>query len=107
MTIIFEPSLKNTIKIMGDIVVINSNAPEKLAQNTYYVDANKIARDINLVIAGWAVVNTILVGAIAKVTGLFSFDSLDNAIKSYFPEKYVQINSNAAKKGFDEVKKIE
>lgn len=63
---------------------IELNIPK---QNIFSIDATKIALDI----IGKNIVNTIILGAFAKITNLVNLESLKKAIKQKFKEKGSEI----------------
>jgi pyruvate ferredoxin oxidoreductase gamma subunit len=72
------------------------------------VDATKIALDKGILVAGIAVVNTIMLGAVARATNIASIDSIKKAIRkglTDLPEKVIEINVEAAQRAYDELKK--
>ena len=89
------------------IAVLNTDTPKQIGATTYYIDATKIAKDINLVIAGWPIVNTALTGAMSKVLDMFSFDALKDAINETFEGSIKELNLKAAQLGFEGVKKLD
>ncbi|MFH1662212.1 MAG: pyruvate ferredoxin oxidoreductase subunit gamma [Candidatus Falkowbacteria bacterium] len=69
-------------------------------KNIYAIDATKIALDI----IGKNLVNTVILGAFAKVSNLVSLESLKKAIEQKFNEKGKEIvnkNINAIKKSYE------
>ncbi len=74
--------------------------------NVYYIDATSIAVRLGLVVAGWPVINTIMLGALAKATNIFSMDDLGKAILGYWPEELAKKNVDAAMQGYQNVKKL-
>ena len=72
----------------------------------YQVDATHIAIKNKLVVAGWPVVNTSMLGAFSKATGLVSIDNIVKAIKTYFGDKVGEANATAAKQAFDQTKLV-
>ncbi len=90
--------LKDYLKESG-IVIINSETG-----GDYCVNASEIALSLNLVSAGWPIVNTAMAGAMAKVLGI-SMDSLLKAINETFHGKLAESNSKAAEKAYEEVHK--
>ncbi|MET1160772.1 MAG: 2-oxoacid:acceptor oxidoreductase family protein [Thermoprotei archaeon] len=99
-----------TIRNNGVVIV---NAPENydiplnkfnlLGSTRFYkVDATKIAIKNKLVIAGWPVVNTSMLGAFAKATEIIDIDSATKAIKEYFGGKIGELNAIAAKQAYEE-----
>lgn len=109
---IFDPSLINLenqlegLKNSG-ILVINSSNPKRIWKNTYVLDATKIATQLGLIIAGWAVVNTAMVGAIAKITDILNKGEVEEAAEEEFEGKLGELNAEAVKLGYNEVKKLE
>jgi len=84
--------------------IVNSPEPVKITDETYYVDAANIALKLNLVSAGWPIVNTAMAGAMAKMLGL-PLDSLLKALSETFSGKLLEVNSEAAKLAYEEVAK--
>ena len=72
----------------------------------YQVDATGIALKNKLVVAGWPVVNTSMLGAFSKATGLVNIDNIVKAIKTYFKGKIGETDALAAKQAFDETKLV-
>ncbi len=72
----------------------------------YVVDANKISMET----MGRAIPNTPMIGALAKVTGLFSKDEVVNGVVELlkeagkFPQKIIDGNRRAIEKAYEEVK---
>ncbi|MCI2414775.1 MAG: 2-oxoacid:acceptor oxidoreductase family protein [Candidatus Aramenus sp.] len=89
-------------------VLMNSSNPRKVWRETYVVDATKIAQDIGLVIAGWAVVNTAMVGALASLLKEYvDLDALEEVVKEEFPGKLGEMNAEAVSLGYRGVKKVD
>ncbi len=53
----------------------------------YVVDATNIAIRNKLVIAGWPVVNTAILGSFSKATGIIDVNNIAKAVEEYFGEK--------------------
>ena len=66
------------------------------------VDASKIATHFGLGSATSPIVNTAILGAFARVTGLFKLESLLKSIEDFAPVKKSE-NIEAAKQAFEEV----
>ncbi|MEM1554990.1 MAG: 2-oxoacid:acceptor oxidoreductase family protein [Desulfurococcaceae archaeon] len=73
----------------------------------YVVDATRIAMENKLVVAGWPVVNTCILGAFSKATGVIKIDNVIKAIKEYFGGKIGEINAKAAREAYDKTVRIE
>ncbi|ADG91102.1 2-oxoacid:acceptor oxidoreductase family protein [Thermosphaera aggregans] len=72
----------------------------------YAVDATRIAHDLKLVIAGWPVVNTAMLGALVGAVKLVGIESVKKAIVNYFGEKAGAVNAQAAERAYAEVKLV-
>ena len=86
------------------IAIVNSSAPVKQgfekADRVYHVDATNIAiRHL-----GAPIVNTAMLGAVAKATGLVRLESLEQAIKERFSPELAQKNIAAIKECYETVK---
>lgn len=88
------------------IVIINTTIPKEQIdiklpkKNIFAIDATKIALDE----IGKNIVNTVILGAFAKATGLVSLNSLKKAIEQKFGEKskgLVEKNINAITKAYN------
>ncbi|HDI46870.1 MAG TPA: pyruvate ferredoxin oxidoreductase, partial [Candidatus Methanomethylia archaeon] len=92
----------------GDLLLINapslSELPKDLkAFRLASVDATEIAVKLKLVVAGWPVVNTAMLGALAKASGLVSLNSVVSAIKERWPGRIGELNAEAARRAYQEV----
>jgi pyruvate ferredoxin oxidoreductase gamma subunit len=109
--IVQDPSLLATVDVTKGtdektIVIINTSKPKsKLPfkqppKNVSAIDATKIALDE----IGKNIVNTVILGAFAKATGLISLESLKQAIRQKFAIKGPEIikkNINAITKAYN------
>lgn len=99
------------------LIVINSpKNPKELAENIFQETGIKIkeknifatpATEIALRILGKNIVNTVILGAFAKASGLINLKSLEKAIAEKFQdkgEKIVQQNINAIKEAYEKQK---
>ncbi len=99
--------------VVRDNGVIVVNAPSKdlvgpdkfsLSGKTriYMVNATDIALRNKLVVAGWPVVNTSMLGALSKALGLISVDSMASAVREYFGGRIGEVNAKAVYDAFNE-----
>ena len=99
--IIQDASLLETVDVTRGadkktLVIINTAKPKselKISlpeKNLFTVDASKIARET----IGKNIVNTVILGALAKATGLVSLNSLKSAVKEKFAAKAELIAKN-------------
>ena len=110
-TLIDNPTVQTGVK-NGTFMVINSPrqpqdfTPEmKVKLST--VDATKIALDEGILVAGIAVVNTIMLGAVARATNIVTIESVKKAIRkglAGLPDKVIETNVAAAQRAYDELK---
>jgi len=77
------------------------NAESKV--HVYTVDATKIAEDLGLVVAGWPVVNTAMLGAIVRALPVLSIWSVEKAIIEYLGSKMGESNREAASRAYKEL----
>jgi len=71
------------------------------------VDATKIALNEGILVAGIAVVNTIMLGAVARATKVVTIESVKKAIRKGLvglPDKVIETNVAAAQRAYDELK---
>jgi len=69
----------------------------------FTVNATKIAIEHNLVLAGWPLVNTPILGALIKIMGRPSLESLESAVRERFSDPLANLNVLAVKDAFDSV----
>lgn len=111
--IVLDPTLMNNQSIFaglkkGGWILINSKVKtknEKLEKDfkLAFVDASTIAVRNRLGNATSPIVNTAILGAFAKITGICSIDAVCTAIKKGVPIKPEE-NAKAAREAFEEVK---
>ena len=114
--LVLDPSLLEVIDVTagteeGAVVIVNSEEPctslaerpEMINKRVYAVPATKIALDT----IGRAIPNTPLIGALAKVSGLFTLEGILEEVKTSlgkkFNEEVVNANLEAVKRGYEEV----
>jgi pyruvate ferredoxin oxidoreductase gamma subunit len=94
----------------GATVVANLPAPVEVGQaRLFYVDATRIAKELGLVVAGWPVVNTAMLGALARATGLVGIDSVVEAIRRFWSSRprVAELNAEAARRAYEQVRLAE
>jgi len=72
----------------------------------YRVDARAIAFRNRLIVAGWPVVNTPMLGAFSKATGLIRVESIKKAVMEFFEGKVGEVNAIAVEEAFHEVEEF-
>ncbi len=116
---VFDPTLGGETLLSGlkegGTLLVNiekdclDNLPEGALEGerfmVYTVDATAIARKHGLTVAGFPVVNTVMLGAMAKVSGLTSVDNLIISIRKRISAS-IEANINAVKEGAETVKEV-
>ncbi len=99
----------------GGTVIVNARGREAVKPGHYsllgkaffyMVDATRIALEEKLVVAGWPVVNTSMLGAFSRATGLVRIESIVEAIKEYFPGRIGEVNAKAAMRAHEETRRV-
>jgi len=93
------------LKEDGWILINSPKAPSAFPQLAKFrvatVDANRIASDIGLGSVTSPVVNTVILGAFAKITGLVGLKAVVEGIKEYVPGK-TEANVAAAQSAYEQ-----
>jgi len=111
---VLDPTLLKTVKVTdgmsndgGDIIV---NSKENAAQIRKMLDTNKgkvwtvPASDISLKILGMPITNTAMLGAVARVTGAVSLETIEKMIKARFRPDVAEKNFSVVNEAYQEVK---
>jgi len=110
---VLDPTLLKTVKVTdgmsndgGDIIV---NSKENAAQIRKMLDTNKgkvwtvPASDISLKILGMPITNTAMLGAVARVTGAVSLETIEKMIKARFRPDVAEKNFSVVKEAYQEI----
>ena len=106
---VLDPSIIDLIDVTeglkegGKIIVNIDKAPSELDLHgkVYTYDGTGIALEFGLLVAGLPVVNTTMLGAFAKATGLVKLDTVQKVIREKWPGKVGERNAEGAKMAFD------
>ena len=106
--IVLDETLLEAVDVLSGIkengkVIINTIKNINLGENinSYSIDATGIALDV----LGVPIVNTVMLGAFASVTGVVSLDSVIKVTKETFPGKIGEKNAKAAELAYEQIKK--
>jgi len=97
------------LKEEGSLIVNSPRKPDlpksfaERGNKAYFVDATNIALDLSLIVAGQPVVNTAMLGAFAKVTGVIRLESAEQAVRQEWPGPAGETNSRAVSLGYEQV----
>ncbi len=105
LVIVLDASIMETVDVLqgmqpGGTVLINSPHPVDLPRvNVLTIDLTGVALAVDLVVSGSPILNTPVLGALAKM-GVISRDSAENAIRSMFADER---NIRAAEAAYTEL----
>ncbi len=116
---VFDPTLSGETLLSGlregGTLLVNSGAEnlenlpiavlEEGRFRVHIIDATEIARRHGLTVAGFPVVNTVMLGAMAAVSGLASIENLVVSIKKRITAS-IEANISAVNEGADKVKEV-
>ncbi len=91
---LYSPSLKSELKDGGKIIVNSKNDIE----GAHAFDAESIAAEFKL-----PVVNTVMLGLLAGISGVVTPDEAEKAVRGYMPAKIAERNAGALLKALQEV----
>ncbi|MGB9638092.1 MAG: 2-oxoacid:acceptor oxidoreductase family protein [bacterium] len=88
----------NSDKVIEDFLVPNGRL--------FIVDATRICQELGLIISGWAVVNTAILGSLAKATNIVSIDSIIKTIEQNWKESIAKKNIDATIRAYNETYEV-
>ncbi len=108
--IVLDPTLMESTKVDSGLkekgwIIINTDRPPQYFSSKFFrfqiavVDANRIALEYKLGSPTAPIVNTAILGAFAKATGLVAIDSIIEAMKEFVPANKAG-NAAAIKEAF-------
>jgi len=106
--IVLDDTLLEAVDVLSGLkengkVIINAKNDVNLGKDieSYSIDATGIALET----LGVPIVNTVMLGAFAGVTGVVSMDSILNVTKETFPGKIGEKNAKATQIAYEKIKK--
>lgn len=104
IVVVLDPSLLGVVDVLKGLkpsgtVIINSKPSGFKCPDCklHFIDARPIAMKV----IGKPFVNTVILGALARITGVVSIKSLKEAILHRFPDERGELNANAAQACYD------
>jgi len=88
------------------VILVNSESPIAISRDfvrAFFVPASRIAIET----IGRPIMNTALIGALARITGLVSVDAVAEAIREKFPKEIAEKNVLAVSKAYELVGGVE
>lgn len=112
MIVVLDDSLLDTVNAVhglapkGYVIVNTTLQPQDLnLGRDYFVavaDANRIAEEVGLIVSGTVMINTPMLGAIAKASGLIGLEHIEKAMHSIFSERAAKKNFEAARRSYEQ-----
>jgi len=107
--VLLNPVLATAVNVQAGMsdsgkLVVNSTKDLGLDHEATYIDASAIAFEILNI----PITNTVMLGAFVAATGLISLDSMERGarlILSRFPKEKLNLNVEAIRAGYEEVKR--
>jgi len=93
---------ENPLEGVKETTVLVVNGVYKAPVKTYYVDATSLAMKI----LGRPIVNTALIGAVVKATGIVSLESVAKALTKFFSGKLYDLNLKLVEEAYQETKEV-
>jgi 2-oxoacid:acceptor oxidoreductase gamma subunit (pyruvate/2-ketoisovalerate family) len=111
---VLDPTLLKTVKVAdglseegGSIIVNTQNSPEE-TRKLLGTDKGKVwtvqASEISLKTLGMPITNTAMLGAVARVTGIVSLETVEKMIKGRFKPEVAEKNFAVVKEAYQEAK---
>lgn len=90
----------------GYVIVNTSLGPDELGlENRYRIavaDANRIASEVGLIISGALMINTAMLGAVARASGIIRLEHIEKALHSIFSPRAAAKNFEAARLTYEQ-----
>lgn len=91
------------LKVGGSIVANHKLGKQINGFKVHIVDATRIAMENGLMVAGWAIVNTAMLGAMARVLGNISKEAVEKVVRVRWGGELGDRNIKAALQAYEEV----
>lgn len=110
MVVVLDPLLGRSVPVTdglkeGGMVLINHpRGGKETGLGGKFKVATVDATNIALETIGRPITNTAILGAFAKVTGMVSLESLEEAIREQWPERIAEMNVNAIKLAYKQAR---
>jgi len=108
VAVVFDYRLLNKVKLNdGGVLILNSSNDNVQGKfdSLYVLDATSIAIELKMISSGMPIVNTAMLGAVAKAD-FVSLRSLVKAIENYWKGDLSKLNAKAAIMGYHRTHKI-
>jgi pyruvate ferredoxin oxidoreductase gamma subunit len=100
---VYRQEVMAGLKESSSVIINHKQRPDIQKFKLFVVDATRIAMENGLVVAGWAVVNTAMLGAISKILGIVSKEALEKVVRKKWGGDLGERNLRATLQAFEEV----
>lgn len=104
-TLLRDRAVTEGLKAGGWLIVNSPSKPEQLPFDDNYniatVDATKVALELGITVGGLVLVNTAILGAFSKATGLVGLTNIEEALRKRFVNPALDMNIEAARRTCD------
>jgi len=114
VVVVLDSTLLRTVPVTAginqedDVIIVNSKEPPAKVRKDLRVEKGRVwtvpATEIALKILGLPITNTAMLGAVARVTGIVSLETIDKMIKERFRADVAEKNFAVVKEAYQEVK---
>jgi len=99
------------LKSKGIVIINTDSIPDLYFDSNFdgklfIVDARRICLDLNLVVSGWPVVNTAMLGALSKATSIVKVENIVEVIRESWKGDIAEKNSKACLRAYDETYEV-
>jgi len=105
-TLLRDREVVSGLRAGGWLVVNSWQTPKQLDVegdfNTATADATRICRELSLLVAGLIIVNTAMLGAVVRASGLVDMDSIGKCIGERFSNRSATLNLAAIAKTYEQ-----
>ncbi len=111
---VLDPTLMKTVKVAdglnenGGNIIVNTKEEPTEVRKSLNSEKGKLwtvaASDISMRILGMPITNTAMLGAVARVTGIVSLETIEKMIKARFKADVAEKNLAVVKTAYQEVK---
>ncbi len=103
-TLLRDREVVSGLRSGGWLIVNSRETPQQLDVksdfNVATVDATGICRELGLVVGGLILVNTAMLGAVVRVSGLVTLASINQAVRSRFSNRSASLNMAAVEETY-------
>ncbi len=113
VVVVLDPTLLKTVPVTeglkdGGVILVNSKEDSAELRKTLKAEKAKVltipATEIAVKILGRPITNTAMLGAVARVTGIVSLESIEKVVRERFRQNIAEKNVAVVREVYEEVK---